>query len=111
MSALARTMEQHCPEHDLTMDDFMITPLMIFTDFLLSIQSAFRGYDLSDINAERICEAGPSRFELIADGERILVGLGVNGKERLRPEPKMEVELFLEDDGFPKALRVCISRL
>lgn len=41
----ARTIQLHCPEHDLTIDDFMITPSMTFPDFLLSIQSAFRGHD------------------------------------------------------------------
>jgi hypothetical protein len=100
-----RLVQLYCPEYDVTVDDFMITPSMNDGDFALSASTALRTHDVllekvwpCDVNAERLS------VDEIPHGERILIA--VDGDEALRPEPKLEVALYLEDDSLEKPLRV-----
>jgi hypothetical protein len=110
----SRIVELYCPEYESTTEHFMITPSMNYTDIIVSVRAAFRNrhelvdIHLCDINGEPLFDDDecPSSVSAIADGERILIA--VNG-ERIPPEPRLEVVLFLEDDNLQKPLRVCIS--
>jgi hypothetical protein len=105
----------YCPEHEATVNNFMITPSMEYDEVLAHVKAAFRRYDLDDI---RLCDINgeplydnddcPSCFSDVAHGERLLVAVG---DERIRPEPELEVVLFLEDDSLPKPLQVCMPSL
>jgi hypothetical protein len=111
----ARVVQLYCPEHEATVNNFIITPSMEYDDVLAHVKAAFRRFDLDDI---RLCDINggplydnddcPSCFSDIAHGERLLVAVG---DERIRPEPELKVVLFQEDDSLPKTLRVCIPSL
>jgi hypothetical protein len=108
----ARVVQLYCPEHETTVDNFIITPSMEYADVLTHVKAAFRAYNLEDI---RLCDVNgeplydnddcSSCFKDVLDGERLLVAVV---DERIRPEPELQVELFLEDDSLAKPLRVSI---
>jgi hypothetical protein len=95
----ARVVQLYCPEHEATVDNFIITPSMEYADVLTYVKAAFRAYNLEDI---RLCDVDgepfydnddcPSCFKDVLDGERLLVAVV---DERIRPEPELQVELFL----------------
>ncbi|KAF1912685.1 hypothetical protein BDU57DRAFT_598114 [Ampelomyces quisqualis] len=105
----ARVVQLYCPEYDVTTSNFMITPSMEYNDVLVHVRASFRGHNLDDI---RLCDINgeplydnddsPSCFSAVVSGERILIAVG---DERIRPEPELKVEMFLEDDSLPKPLR------
>jgi hypothetical protein len=109
-----RVVQLYCPEQEATVDNFMITPSMGHGDFVEHVKAAFRQYDLQhvrpcDINGEPLWDTdkSPSRLDEVADGERLLIA--IDDDERLRPEPPLEVVLYLEDEGLEKPLRVRTS--
>ena len=115
----ARVVQLYCPEHEVTINDFMITPSMDGEAFAISVKSVFRTKSIEledmwpcDVNGEPLFEVKgvcPSSFKDIASGERLLIA--VDEDERLGPEPKLEVVLYLEDEGLPKALRVSTPKV
>ena len=109
----ARVVQVYCPEYGATIENFMITASMGLENALAHIRAALREYDvediaLCDVNGEPLHENedNPSSFSKVVHGERLLVALE---EERIRPEPELQVELFLDDDDLPKRLRVCVS--
>jgi hypothetical protein len=94
----SRIIELYVPEYEIGFDHFMITPSMTYKDIVMSVR----------INGEPLFEDdnNPSSVSAIANGERILIAID---DERIPPEPRLEVELFLEDETLMKPLRVCLS--
>jgi hypothetical protein len=95
----ARVVQLYCPEHETTVDNFIITPSMEYADVLTHVKAAFRAYNLEDI---RLCDVNgeplydnddcSSCFKDVLDGERLLVAVV---DERIRPEPELQVELVV----------------
>jgi hypothetical protein len=90
----ARVVQLYCPEPDVTVDNFMITPSMEGDDFEMSAKAAFRtkGVEIEniwpcDINAEPLFEVlgCPSAFSEVMNGERLLIK--VDEDESLHPDP------------------------
>jgi hypothetical protein len=110
----SRIIELYVPEYEIGFDHFMITPSMTYKDIVMSVRATFRNthelgkFHLCDINGEPLFEDenNPSSVSAIANGERILIAID---DERIPPEPRLEVELFLEDETLTKPLRVCLS--
>jgi hypothetical protein len=106
-----RVAELYCPEHKVTVKDFMITPSMSHKDIIDHVEAAFRQYGClfcrpCDINGEPLWDPkhSSSNLALVKHGERLLISVEEN--DRMYPEPKREVVLFLEDDSLATPLRV-----
>jgi hypothetical protein len=102
----ARVVQLYCPEHDATVNNFIIAPSIKHADVLIHVENAFRTYNLEDIrlrdiNGEPLYDNdnSPTCFEEVVHGERLLV---IVGDERIRSEPELEVKLFLKDDRLAK---------
>jgi hypothetical protein len=81
-----------------------------YADVLTHVKAAFRTYNLEDI---RLCDVNGeplydddkclSYFGKVVHGEHLPIAIG---NERIRPEPELEVELYLEIPGLGKSFRV-----
>jgi hypothetical protein len=106
----AHVLQLYLPEHDITFNNFMVTPSMEYDDVFTHVKASFRKHNLKDI---RLCDINgepiydyddsPSCFSVVAHGERILIAVD---DERIRPKPELQVQMFLEDDSLHQALRV-----
>ncbi|RMZ74622.1 hypothetical protein GMOD_00003683 [Pyrenophora seminiperda CCB06] len=85
---------------------FIITPSMTHDDILLSIEAGLGlhgfGEDqeifVCDVNGQRFYDSDATTFNFnnVVDGEELLVGTKHN--VRVRPSPRVEAVLYLEDD-------------
>lgn len=101
----------YCPEIQATVDDCIITPSMTTADILEHIIRMLPSEEeevfICDINGELIYDKEePSMFSIdnVVNGERLLIG--TYDYHRIRPEPELKVELYLEADGLGGSLRV-----
>jgi len=90
----------------------MITPSMTHEDILVTMEAALgfnrfkdhKGVKIDqeifvcDINGQRLYDSDATTFNFnnIVDGEELLIGTKRN--PRLRPSPRLEAVLYLEDD-------------
>jgi hypothetical protein len=109
----ARVVQLYCPDHEATVDNFLITPLMTHKDVVTAIAAAFRRYKIKeawpcDINGEPLFADAdcPSTLDNVVDGERFLIALEKGSL--IYPEPPLEVVLYLDGDNLPKPLRVSL---
>ncbi|KAH4942498.1 hypothetical protein HBI26_063530 [Parastagonospora nodorum] len=106
----ARVVQLYCPDHEVTVDNFIITPSMAHKDVVTAIMAAFRRYKIKeawpcDINGEPLFANAdcPSTLDDVVDGERLLIAL--DNDSPIYPEPPLEVVLYLDGDDLPKPLR------
>jgi len=94
------------------MTNFTITPSMTHDDIIVSIEAALgfnsfkdgqgRKIDqetfVCDINGQRLYDSDATTFNFnnIVDGEELLIG--TKHSLRVRPSPKLEAVLYMEDD-------------
>jgi len=102
----------YCPDHRKSMTNFTITPSMTHDDIIVSIEAALgfnsfkdgqgRKIDqetfVCDINGQRLYDSDATTFNFnnIVDGEELLIG--TKHSLRVRPSPKLEAVLYMEDD-------------
>ncbi|CAE6995591.1 hypothetical protein CFE70_000122 [Pyrenophora teres f. teres 0-1] len=106
------TVDLYCPYHRKMVQDFIITACMTHNQILESIEAALvlnrfkdgqgRKIDqeifVCDINGHRIYDSDSTNFNFnnIVNDEELLIGTKHNS--RVRPSPKLEAVLYLEDD-------------
>ncbi|KAI4925566.1 hypothetical protein J4E85_007445 [Alternaria conjuncta] len=109
--------ELYCPETGDKADNFLITPSMTHDDIIFNVERTLRLRDQEiwacDINGELLYNSDMNSFHFnnVADGEKLLIG--TYDYHRIRPEPELEVVLYLDDTSglLKRSLRLHIGPL
>jgi hypothetical protein len=108
----------HLPKHDVTVEEFEIAPSMKYRDIVENVKTELQGripaadiheIYLNDVNGEPLQEyENCSHTTGFMSVERILIAVR---NERIRPERKLDVCLFLEKPVDNTPLRVSTPTL